>query len=81
MWSETDDVVRVGEAQDVVDQLRVGAVVLVDLEAAGAGVEQRLERPVVLGARAGLQPDVDRPVADPGQRPRHRPRRFLEARR
>ena len=44
------DVVRVGEAEDVVDELRVGAVVLVDLEAARAGVEQRLERSVVLGA-------------------------------
>ena len=58
------DVVRIGEAQDVVDQLGVGAVVLVDLEAAGAGVQERVERPVVLGARARLQADVERPAGE-----------------
>ncbi len=57
------DVVGLGEAQDVVDELGVGAVVLVDLEAARAGIEQRLERAVVLGPGAGLEPDVDRPAA------------------
>ena len=39
------DVVGLGEAQDVVHELGVGAVVLVDLEAARAGIEQRLEEP------------------------------------
>jgi hypothetical protein len=71
-------VVGVGEAQDVVDQLRVGAVVLVDLEAAGAGVEERLERTVVLRPGAGLQPHVDRPVGESQQRPFHLPGRLLE---
>ncbi len=73
------DVVRVGEPQDVVDQLRVGAVVLVDLEAARARIEQGLERSVVLRPGAGLQPDVDRPLREAGERPLHRPRRLLEA--
>ena len=34
---------RIGIAQDVVDELGVGAVVLVDLEAARTGVPERVE--------------------------------------
>ena len=37
------DVARFGERQRRVDQLRVGAVVLVDLEADRAGLEQQLQ--------------------------------------
>ena len=72
-------VVRIGEAEDVVDQRGIGAVVLVDLEAARAGVEQRVERSVVLDPRAGLEADVDGPAVEAGERPLHRPRRLLEA--
>ena len=57
------DVVRVGEAQRVVDQLRVGAVVLVDLEAAGAGREQPFERALVLVPGARL-PSWSRAASD-----------------
>ena len=77
--SATADVVGLGEAQRVVDERRVGAVVLVDLEPARPGVEERLERPVVLGAGAGLEADVERPVGGRGERPGHRRRRLLEA--
>ena len=41
------DVVRVGEVERGVDELRVRAVVLVDLEADGARLEERLQAPVV----------------------------------
>ena len=37
------DILGIGETQDVIDELWVCAVVLVDLEAAGARVEQGLE--------------------------------------
>ena len=60
------DVVGIGEAQDMVDELGVRAVVLVDLEAACARIDQRLERRVVLRPGHGLQPDVDRPSATAG---------------
>ena len=52
----------VGEAQRRVDQLGIRPVVLVDLEAHRAGVDERLERRVVLGSRPGLDADVDRPL-------------------
>ena len=73
-------VVPVRVAQRVVDELRVGAVVLVDLEAARAGLQERVERGVLLRPGARLQPDVERPVGDGRERPRHGPRRLLEAR-
>ena len=56
------DVVGLGEAQRVVDQLRVRAVVLVDLEPARPGIQEGLQRAVVLGPGARLQADVERPV-------------------
>ena len=74
------DVVGVGEAQDVVDQLGVGAVVLVDLEAARAGVEERLERARRPRIRApAWRPMLTGQPSRPGERPLHRPRRLLEA--
>ena len=57
----------------------IGPVVLVDLEAACAGIEQRLERSVVLDPRAGLEADVDGPPVEAGECALHRPRRLLEA--
>ena len=58
------DIVRVRICQDAVDQLRVRAVVLVDLEPHGARAEQGVQG--VVGGSAGvrLQPDVDRPVLE-----------------
>ena len=66
--------------EDAVDQLRVRAVVLVNLEAHGARVEQGVER--VIGARPGvrLQTDIDGPFLERRERPLHGPRRLLEAR-
>ena len=43
VWRVDRDVVGVGVSQRRVDQLRVRAVVLVDLEADGAGVEERVQ--------------------------------------
>ncbi len=70
---------RVGVAQHGVDQLGIGAVVLVDLEAHGTRVEQGVERRV--GRRPGvrLQAQVDGPVLERAQRALHGPRRLLEA--
>ena len=79
MWSDTETSWASANREDVVDQLRVRPVVLVDLEPARAGVEQRLERPVVLEPGARLQPDVDRPVGETEERSLHRPGRLLEA--
>ena len=73
------DVVRVGEAEDMVDELGRGAVVLVDLEADRARVEERLERGVVRGPRVRLEADVERPALEAAERPLHRRRRLVEA--
>jgi hypothetical protein len=54
------DIAIAGEPEHVIDELGVRTVVLMDLEPAGTGVQQRLERDVVLSSGAGLQPDVDR---------------------
>ena len=67
-------------AQDAVDEVRVGAVVLVDLEPDGARLDQRVEVPLVERPRTGLHADVDRPRLHPGEDPLHRERRLLEAR-
>ncbi len=72
-------VVGVRESEDVVDQLRVGAVILVDLEAAGAGVEEGLEGGVVLRPGGRLEGHVQGPLIEAQQRPFHRPRRFHES--
>ena len=64
MWRRDRDVVGVGVAQDVVDELRVGAVVLVDLEADRARLEQRVEAAVVRRPGARLEADVDRPALE-----------------
>jgi hypothetical protein len=71
-------VALVSESEGVVDQVRIGAVVLVDLEADRAGLEQRLERGVVHRSGVGLEADVDRPGLEAAERPLHRRGRFLE---
>jgi hypothetical protein len=72
---------RLDVSQHVIDELGVGAVVLVDLEPQRARVDQRVEVPVLGRPRPRLHPDVQRPALEPGQRPLHRERRLLEPRR
>ena len=65
------DVARVGVAERGVDQLRRGAVVLVDLEAHRAGLEQDVQRRRIGRARVGLEPDVHREALEATKRPLH----------
>ena len=73
------DVVAVREAERRVDQLRVRAVVLVDLEPDRPGLEQELERGGVGRPGIRLEPDVDREALEAAERPLHRRGRLVEA--
>ena len=71
-------VMGVREPQRRVDDLRVRAPVLVDLQPAGAGLQHPLDLARDLGARAGLQAQVDREELERPQGLVHDVRRFLE---
>ena len=68
----------VGVPERGIDDLGVGAVVLVDLEADGPGVDQRVEWAVLERPGVGLKPDVDRPTLERLKDPLHGPWRLDE---
>ena len=72
------DVVHVGGTEHLVDHLRVGAPVLVDLQPDRAGLDRRLELSRHAGSRRRLEPDVHGKVFERFEGPEHPPRRFLE---
>ena len=74
------DVALVRVAQDPVDEVRVRAVVLVNLEAGGAGRKERVQVALVRGSGARLHADVDGPRLHPRQDALHGEGRLLEAR-
>src|SRR5206468_11261753 len=73
------DVLGVGVPERGIDELRVRAVVLVDLEADRAGVEKGVEGAGIRRACVSLQPDVHREVLEAAKRPLHRRGRLVEA--
>jgi hypothetical protein len=74
------DVVGVGLGQRGVDDLRVRAPVLVDLQPARAGLDHPLDLPRHVRPRARLEPEVHREVLEGPVGLVHRERRLLEAR-
>ena len=72
-------VVRLGRGQGGVDDLGVGAPVLVDLQPHRAGLDQGIERLAPIGPGARLQPEVHRQELERLERAVHAPGRLLEA--